>query len=189
MMIEVIDAIGRRMADPELLDVLGAGAESQVIKNIKTGNWAANAPLTQAVKGNSKPLQDSGSLMATIAHRVEAGKAIVGTTHIAARLLHYGGEVTAKRTKFLAIPAGRETRTFMRQYGLTPRACIEGMKAAGYSIWFAKNVLMARKGKNGKPRALFILKRSVHVPARPFMTLGPEGRAVLTRMVSRRVFG
>jgi phage gpG-like protein len=189
MMIETLDAIGRRMVDVGLLDTLGTAAEGIVVNNIKTGNWAPNAPLTQDIKGNAKPLQDSGGLMASIAHRVDGDKSIVGTTHIAARILHYGGEITAKRTKFLAIPAGRETRTFMRQYGLTPRACIEGMKGAGYNIWVAKSVIMARKGKTGMPRALFILRRSVTVPARPFMTLGPAGRAVLSRMVARRVFG
>jgi len=189
VIVQTLDALGRRMADPELLDVLGAAAESLVVKNIKTGSWAPNAPLTQAVKGNAKPLQDSGAFMASIAHRVEGGKAVVGTNRPGARLQHYGGEVTAKSSKFLAIPAGRETRTFMRQYGLTPRACIAGMKSAGYQIWVAKSVVMARKGKTGKPRALFILRRSVHVPARPFMTLGADGRAVLERMVARRVFG
>ena len=189
MIIQTLDALDRRMADPELLDVLGVAAEGLVVKNIKTGSWAPNAPLSQAVKGNAKPLQDSGALMASFAHRVESGRAIVGTNRPGARLLHYGGEVTAKKSKFLAIPAGRETRTFMRQYGLTPRACISGMKAAGYQIWFAKSVVMARKGKTGKPRALFILRRSVRIPARPFMALGPDGRAVLERMVARRVFG
>lgn len=189
MIVETLDALGRRMADPGLLNVLGVAAEGLVVKNIKTGSWAANAPLTQDVKGNAKPLQDSGGLMASIANRVEDGKAIVGTNHIAAKILHYGGEVKAKRTRFLAIPAGCETRVFMRQYGLTPRACIEGMKAAGYTIWIAKSVIMARKGKTGKPRVLFFLRRSVHVPARPFMTLGDNGRAVLQKMVARRVFG
>jgi phage gpG-like protein len=189
VMIETLDALGRRMVDPELLDVLGAAAEGLVVKKIKTGPWVANAALTQDVKGNSKPLQDSGGLMASIAHRTEGVKAIVGTMHVAARLLHYGGEVTPKRTKFLAIPAGRETRTFMRQFGLTPRACIEGMKAAGYNIWISRGVIMARKGKTGKPRALFFLRRSVRIPARPFMTLDENGRAILSRMVARRVFG
>lgn len=189
MIVETLDALGRRMADPELLDVLGSAAEGLVVKNIKTGSWVANAPLTQDVKGNSKPLQDSGGLMGTIAHRVEGYLAIVGTNHIAAKLLHFGGEVRAKNTKFLAIPAGRQTRVFMRQYGLTPRACIEGMKAAGYQIWIAKSLIMARKGKTGKPRVLFLLRRSVTVPARPFMTLGDQGRTVLERMVARRVFG
>jgi phage gpG-like protein len=189
MIVETLDALGRRMADPELLDLLGSTAEGLVVKNIKTGAWTANAPLTQNVKGNSKPLQDSGALMGSIAHHVEGDRAVVGTTHVAARLLHYGGEVRAKKTKFLAIPAGRETRAFMRQYGLTPRSCIEGMEAAGYQVWVAKSVIMARKGKTGKPHALFLLRRSVTVPARPFLTLGDQGRAVLERMVARRVFG
>jgi phage gpG-like protein len=189
MMIETLDRIGRRMTDVGLLDELGVAAESLVIKGIKTGSWAPNAALTSAIKGNALPLQDRGGLLGSFAHRVEGDKAVVGTNHIAAKILHYGGEITPKKAKYLAIPAGRETRTFMRQYGLTPRACIEGMKAAGYQVWIAKSVIMARKGKTGKPRMLFLLRRSVHVPARPFMSLDEDGRRVLTRMAARRVFG
>jgi phage gpG-like protein len=189
MIIATLDALGRRMADPELLDVLGSAGVSQVQKNITNGNWAPNAALTQAVKGNSKPLRDTGGFLASFAHRVEGDKAVVGTNHPAARILHDGGTITPKHSKFLAIPAGRETRTFMRQYGLTPRACIEGMKAAGYQIWFAKSAILARKGKTGKPRLLFILRRSVTIPARLFMRLGAGGIAVLERVVARRVFG
>jgi phage gpG-like protein len=189
MMIETLDRIGRRMVDVGLLDELGVTAEGLIVKGIKAGSWAPNAPLTQAIKGNALPLRDSGGLLSSFAHRVEDGKTIVGTNHIAARLLNFGGEITPKKAKFLAIPAGRETRAFMRQYGLTPRACIDGMKAAGYQVWVAKSVIMVRKGKTGKPRALFLLRRSVHVPARHFMELGDQGRTILTRIAAKRMFG
>jgi phage gpG-like protein len=189
MMVDVLDAIGRRMADPELLDVLGSAAESMIIKNIKTGSWAANAPLTQDVKGNDKPLQDSGGFLGSFAHRVEGNKAIVGTTHVAARILNYGGTIRPKAAKNIAIPASHDTRTIMRMYGLTPRACIEGMKAAGYQIWISGACIMARKGKTGKPRALFLLRKSVTIPARHYMEFSPEGRTVLSRMAAKRIFG
>ena len=82
--------------------------------------------------------------------------------------------MSAKNARSLAIPAGARTRTLMRQYGATPRSCIDGMKAGGYSVWTVKakggsSVVMARKGKRGIPFALFILKRSVKIPARPFL--------------------
>jgi len=187
-MIETLDRIGRRMVDVELLDELGVTAEGLIVKGIKTGPWAPNAPLTVAIKGNALPLQDSGGFLGSFAHRVESGKAIVATNHVAARILNFGGEVTPIKSKFLAIPAGRETRTFMRQYGLTPRACIEGMKSAGYQVWIAKSVIMVRKGKTGKPRALFLLRRSVHVPARHYIELGEQGRKILARVADRRIF-
>lgn len=189
MMIETLDAIGRRISDPALLDVLGSAAEGLVIKNIKTGSWAANSALTQEVKGNAKPLQDSGRFLASIAHRVEGDKAVVGSTHVAARILHYGGTIRPKAAKNLAIPASHDTRTFMRMYGLTPRTCIEGMKNAGYKIWISGACIMAQKGKTGKPRALFILRKSITIQARHYMTLGVEGREILIRLADRKVFG
>lgn len=188
MILETLDRLGRRMVDPALLDELGSVAVAQVQKNIKTGSWAPNSALTQAVKQNGMPLRDSGGLLASINHRVEGSAAVVGTNHVAAEILHNGGTITPKRAKFLAIPAGKETRAFMRQYGLTPRACIEGMKAAGYKVWVAKSVIMARKGKTGKPLALFLLRRSVTIPARPFFRLPPASIQILERVVTRRVF-
>jgi len=188
MIVETLDRIGRRIRDPQLLDLLGSTATSQVQKNIVTGGWAPNAALTQAVKQNAMPLRDSGGLLTSFRHRIEGDVAIVGTNLPYAEIAHNGGTITPKRSKFLAIPLGRETRAFMRQYGLTPRACLEGMKAAGYSIWFAKSVIMAKKGKTGRPRALFLLRRSVTIPARPFFRLPAESISVLERVAARRIF-
>jgi len=189
VIVETLDALGRRMGDPALVDLVGSAAVAQVQKNVERGPWAPNAALTQAVKGNAIPLRDSGALLASFHHRVERDAAIIGTTHVAAEMLHNGGTITPKRTRFLAIPAGRETRAFMRQYGLTPRACIEGMKAAGYAVWVSKSTVLARKGKTGKVRALFFLRRSVEIPARPFFRLPETSVRILERVAARRVFG
>ena len=189
MIVQTLDALGRRLADPGLLSTLGSAAVAQVQKNIEAGPWTPNAPLTQDVKRNGKPLRDSGALLASIAFRVDGDHVVIDTNHPAAEILHNGGTITPKRSRFLAIPAGRETRAFMRQYGLTPRACIEGMKASGYSVWVDKSVIMARKGKTGKPRVLFILRRSVTIPARHFLRLPEERVRILERVVARRIFG
>ncbi len=185
--IETVDALGRRMRDPYLLSMLASIAVSQVQKNIQKGSWTPNAALTTSVKGSSLPLRDRGQLLSSFFPGIADDKAIVGTNHIAARILHDGGTITPKRTRFLAVPAGGQTRAFMRQYGATPRACIEGMKAAGYSIFFSGPVLMAKK-KEERAYALFIMKRSVKIPARPFMKLPPESVRVLEKFVSGRVF-
>lgn len=187
MMVETIDALGRRIQDPHLLSTLASIAASQVQKNIASGHWAPNAALTTELKGNALPLRDKGHLLASITSGVEGDKGIVGTNLRQARILHDGGVITPKRTRFLAIPANSGTRAFMRQYGATPRACIEGMKSAGYSIYFAKNVVMAKKGK-GRPHALFILKRSVTIPARQFMRLGRESVKIIELAAARRIF-
>lgn len=189
MINETLDALGQRMRDPYLLTVLGSVAASQVQKNIIKGPWAPNAPLTREVKGSSIPLRDKGHLLASITSGTEEGKAVVGTNHVAAKILHFGGIIVPKNTRFLAVPTG-EARAFMRIYGATPRACIQNMKAAGYKFFYGGPVLMAQlKGKNQRPHALFIMKRSVTIPKRPFMTLPPESVKVLELTAAKRIFG
>lgn len=193
MTVEVLDALNRRMSNPSLLEMVGVMAVSLVQKNIVSGSWAPNAPLTVDVKGSSKPLRDTGGLLASLAKRIEGGAVIVGTNHRAARILHDGGTITPKAARSLAIPAGKQTKAFMRMYGPTPRACIEGMKAAGYSVWIPKGkpVILARQGKGESARThlLFILRKSVTIPARPFMRLPRASVSILEKAVARRIFG
>lgn len=159
-------------------------------RRIAGGVQPPNAPLTIELKGGERTLRDRGGLMASIAGRSGPRRAEVGSAAVQARILQQGGVVTAKRAKSLAIPASARTRTLMRQYGATPRACIEGMQAAGYSVWRPKadkdgdgSVLMARKGKRGVPFALFFLKRSVHIPARPYLFIDEVDEIVILSLI------
>lgn len=144
-----------------------------------------NAPLTQAIKGGATPLMDSGSYLASIAAKSSSTRAEAGTNKPQARLLQEGGIIRAKRAKNLAIPAGARTRTMMRRYGMTPRTCIEAMKSDGYAIYMTpkSRVLWAKKGKTGKPFPLFILKKSVKIPARPHLYIDAQDEIVILRMV------
>lgn len=186
MIIETLDALGQRMQDPYLLSLLGSIALSQVQKNIVRGKWAPNAPLTREVKGSSLPLRDKGQLLASFAYGTENGKAVVGTNHVAAEIVHNGGEIRPRNTRFLAVPMG-DARAFMRSYGATPRSCIQNMKAAGYRFFYRGPVLMAQRGK-GKPHGLFIMKRSVRIPARRFMELPQEYVDVIALAAQKRIF-
>jgi phage gpG-like protein len=187
MTIAVLDALEMQLKDPTLLDQIGSLGVSLVQKNIETGPWVPNSPLSQDYKGNSKPLRDTGGLLNSIAHQVGSGVVFIGSNHIAARILHDGGTITPKRTRFLAVPLGAETRRFMRMYGHTPRSCIEGMKAAGYKIWVAKGVILAQKGKQGRVRALFVLKTSIRIPSRPFLRLPERSVRIIEQAVMRRL--
>lgn len=188
MTIEIVNALEKNINNPELLNTIAVLADSLVQKNITNGSWAQNSSLTQSVKLNNKPLRDKGLLLTSITHRVLFGSIIVGSNHPAAEILNNGGVITPKNSKALAVPAGPQTMAFMRTYGLTPKACIEGMKATGYVFWYAKNVLMTQKGKRGKPHALFIMRKSITIPARPFMQLPPESIKILEKAVCRRIF-
>lgn len=187
MKIEVLDRLERNIKDPRLLEDLGVQAVSLVQKNIKEGPWESNSSLTQEVKQNNKPLQDRGKLLSSITYKTYGSYIEVGTNHVAAKILHDGGVIRPKSSKFLAIPASRESRKFMRAYGATPRACISGMEAAGYKVWFAKNMILAQRENGRKTYALFVLKRSIKIPARPFLELPDQSVKILPRSVMRRL--
>ena len=167
-----------------------AAMASSAQRKLQSGKWVANSALTSAVKGSSKPLQDRGQLLASQTYRVESDtKGIVGYSHPGAGILHNGGTIRPKRAKFLTIPAGRKTRSLMRTYGFSPRACMDGMKAAGYRVWpifglRGNPIICASKGK-GKPFTLFILKKSVRIPARPWTRPDETDRTMLRAMMAR----
>ena len=104
-----------------------------------------------------------------------------------------GGTVTAKG-KSLAIPASYQTRLLMRKYNAQkPRELIEAMKADGYSVFRLKkegggstNILLAKK-KRGEPFALFILKKSVKIPARPYLYLDEADEKFVTNEIRKSV--
>ena len=169
----------------ELHQKIGSYVTSSTQRKIKTGIVPSNAPLTVAIKGNDKTLRDRGQLMASITARSDESKVVVGTNHIAAKTMQYGQTIRAKG-KWLWIPAGRQTRTWQRRYGFAPGEVMKGLKTDGYNTWVqskkgsSSGVVMAKKGKRGKLWIVFILKKSVTIPARPFLFLDDTDRQVIT---------
>lgn len=156
-------------------------------RRIQGGLNPPNSGLTRAIKGGAKPLMDSGSYIASIAGKSSARQAEAGSAKKWARLLQEGGTIKPVKAKFLTIPAGARTRTLMRRYGMTPRACIEAMKADGYSIWTSYGKgganMFARKGKKGQMFLLFILKKSITIPARPHLYIDAQDEIVILSMI------
>lgn len=166
---------------------------SSVQKRINAGILPANSALTTAVKQGNKTLRDSGRLLASITARNTSDMGAVGTNHIAAKINQFGGTIKAKK-RWLLIPASKETRKMQRKYGFRPKDCMAGMESAGYTIrWVASKgkgmvVTATTKGKR-KTFVLFIAKRSVKIPARPFLKIDRSDRDVLAEMLRRSVHG
>jgi hypothetical protein len=170
----------------EVMDKIGLYGVGLVQKNLTTGNWAPNSPLTVLLKGSSKPLVGrTGNLNTKLNFRREGTDTVVigypSDTLAYARLVHDGGEIRPKTSKYLAIPATKQIATLC--LSLTPRQVTAQYKAQGYETWFhaAKGdgaVIMAQS-KRGKPFVLFILKRSIRLPARPFMNLDNQAQDLL----------
>jgi phage gpG-like protein len=180
----VLVDMAARIESPEYLSGLAARATSLVQKNIKEGAWAANAPLTIANKKGSKPLLDSNELLTSLASRVEGQSVICGTVKRYAQTVHDGGTIKPQNTKFLTIPASWSVRRKM--LGSSPRGYIESLKKAGYAVFFRVRkggdsgvVMMQPKKKGAEPVVIFILKKSITLPARPFMRLPEEYLAQL----------
>ena len=168
-------------------------------QKINQGIAPANAPLTVAVKGGknpSKTLYDHGHLIGSIAGRATTTEASVGTNKLYAKLQHFGGTIKAKK-QWLFIPASAETRKMQRKYSFAVGELMRKMRADGYNVWFQvngnKGVVMAEKklkrykrddsGKKvHKAFVLFILKKEVVIPARPFLSIDELDRKVIIRM-------
>jgi hypothetical protein len=66
----------------------------------------------------------------------------------------------------------------------SPGALITAMKAAGYTFFYTPltKVLCAQKGK-GKPFALFVTRKSVTIPPRPFLHIDEKDEAYIVKLV------
>ena len=166
---------------------------SSAVRKINGNIPPENAPLTQEVKQRNKTLRDNGQLMASIAPQNGKDWAAAQTNKKQAKILQEGGTVTAKG-KSLAIPASYQTRLLMCKYNAQkPRELIEAMKADGYSVFRLKkegggstNILLAKK-KRGEPFALFILKKSVKIPTRPYLYLDDADEKFVTNEIRKSV--
>jgi len=161
---------------------------SSTQRKIKEGIGPANAPLTRSVKKNNKTLRDRGNLLTSFTGKVTGHSAEVGTHYPPAQVLHNGAVIRPRKARYLYIPASAKTRSLMRRYGSTPGRCIQGMKASGYNIFYTRAAVMAKMQKNN-PFVLFILKKEVKIPARPFLFLDATDRATLMKMLRNFIRG
>lgn len=169
-----------------LMKELSLMALSAIQKNIENGIKPDNAPLTALVKQGKQTLHDMGTLRSSLNARSTETEAVVATN---VRYAHIHNPedgrtqtvIRPKSSKYLCLPASSYTRTLLRRYDWSPREVIEGLRAKEYAVYrpYKKgsrtraNVIMAKK-KRKEPFALFILKTSVTIPARPFMFLSDD---------------
>lgn len=185
-----------RLANPKpLMKELSLKALSAIQKNIESGVKPDNAPLTKAVKQGNSTLRDSGKLRASLTARHSETEAVVGT-NVPYAHLHNPEDgrtetvIRPKGAKFLCLPAGTYTRTLFRKYGWSPREVIAGLEAKGFAVYRPykrgggdrSNVIMAKE-KGKEPFAVFILKKSIKVPARPFMYLPDDVMAAIEKRI------
>lgn len=179
------DKINERTLEPTMKKIskfLVSSAVKKINGNIPPGN----APLTQAVKQGSNTLRDNGQLMASIAPQNGKTWAAANTNVKYAKINQEGGTIQGK-TKGLWLPAGAMTRTLSRRFNAQSAGeLIRSMRSAGYSFYRVKNVFFA-KTKKGKPFPLFIIKKSVKIPSRPFLYISKEDEKFITAEIQKAI--
>ena len=159
---------------------------SSAVRKINGNIPPENAPLTQEVKKGNKTLRDNGQLMASIAPHNGLDWAAAQTNLKYAKINQEGGTIYSKG-KGLWLPAGAKTRTLMRRYNAQkPAELIQAMKGDGYSFFRTGKVFCAKK-KKGEPFALFIIKQSVTIPARPFLYIDEKDEKHIAREIKKAV--
>lgn len=163
-------------------------------------NWPKEPGLssfTRLSRTGGAPLLDKGTLRITLTGAnpgaVQQGSGslnaatkdsgVVGSTLPYAALHNFGGTITPKQAKALALPATREARQAGSPRNFSRKLFFVPARSGNAIGWLAERIKKARKGeKAGEIRRHYLLKASVTIPARRFMPteqqFAPEGLKV-----------
>jgi len=195
MALEALDKLASALQTPGKLDTIGGMAAEMIRSKIHKGDgFAPLSPATVAYRGEGRPLQDTGALRDSITFKVVDERTVnVGTNKPYAAIQNNGGVIHAKKAKWLWIPAAG-TRQLQRKYGYSVTDVLNGLKAAGYKIFFPKEKRIVcyqekRRTRNEKgelvyvSHILFYLKKSVEIPARRFFYLSDHDMQIIMKEV------
>ena len=143
----------------------------------------------------SPPNSQSGNLLNSIhyASPDRLGtplKAAFGSNAEYAKILEFGGTITAKRTKYLPVPVNKAAKDMLR------RAMGESLRGQNLKLIVAKGKAMlvekTRTGREKKSGAVFVLKRSIYIAPRPLFrpvisTAGPAMTAAFKVAAQRSI--
>jgi phage gpG-like protein len=129
------------------------------------------------------PAMRTGLLAQRITYEVTGPLLEVGTRDIRAAMLQYGGTVRPKSAKALTIPVspeayGKRARDFSNLVLIKPR--MKDPESIG--------LLVRKKGRGKKEttEALFVLRRSAKIEARPFLAWKPQDKKYLLTALQRQ---
>jgi phage gpG-like protein len=161
-----------------MMDEIGLMGVTSVKRNFQTGGRPSKwkAPLFRT----GKALRDTGDLMGSMDYEVQGKTILVGTNSIKAKIHHFGGIIRAKNVKALPIPlnakAAKAQRNVKSVREIPDLALIPRKGKPPLLVKFkgrkSKSGAYSMKGASLEP--WFILKKSVNMPARPFLMLQPQ---------------
>ena len=145
-----------------LLNSLGVIALRQIKARIRGGL------IRPSTNKTGTTLVRSAKLINSLTYRGEGNQVLIGTNLAYARIQHEGGTIRPKSARFLAIP-------------LCPAAAAR--KPRDFTDTFIAKGVIFQKQPGKAPLALYALKRSVTLPARPYLFLDESDREPLRALV------
>jgi len=157
--------------DNEVRTIVGVKSRDRIKKRIFEGR--IQHPDGKA-KESGKWLLKSRHLASGINYKVTSDKVLLsveGPARKYAKILHEGGTIRPKKAKFLAIP-------------LTPAARVK--KPRDFDKTFIKKgVIFRKEGK--KITALYVLKKSVEIPAFDYLKLKDDDLKIIVKVVKNHM--
>jgi phage gpG-like protein len=162
---------------------VGSMATDMIRSHLYRGQgFAPLSPATAEYRGAGRPLQDTGALRDSITYSLAGSDTVsVGTNKPYAKIQNNGGVIRAKKN-WLWIPA-TGTRQLQRRYGYGVTAVLNGLKAAGYSVFRKGRTVCFRKKGEKNAHTAFYLKKSVEIPKREFFYLTEKEKTQLMQEV------
>jgi phage gpG-like protein len=131
--------------------------------------------------GGNKLLRDKGLLFGSVAGRVTDRGIEVFASHPAANVHQFGATITAKRGKYLAIPVTKEAKRIgSPRLNKFPRPLFVMHARNGLGLYLAERL------QDGTLVVHYILRRSVTVPARPFIGFSAETLEAFEKIIASR---
>lgn len=152
--------------DKAFLDKLGVDVIQSITHRIRSQQ------INPKTDKEGTTLVRSSHLIRSIRHLATNNSIMVGTNLIYARILHEGGVITPKRAKYLAIP-------------ISPLASVH--KPRDFSDTFISKGIIFQKQEDGEPLPLYVLKKQVTIPARPYMFIDTPTRDKLVMSIANHV--
>lgn len=146
----------------DMLKLIGVIVVRQINARIRTGK------ISPQTNKRGTTLVNRGKLMRSIKYRTDGNSVIISAgsaTVPYARIHHEGGVIKPKNAKYLAIP-------------ITAQAKLYKPRDYPGQTFIAKGVIFL-KVDGGKPVPLYVLKKQVTIPARPYMFVDDGDKAQL----------
>lgn len=175
-----VEGLKKKLDSPgPLLKSIGVLLVSSTRRRFREGKapsgrkWKPLSKVTLAARrGGTHPLLDKGMLRDSVNFQVSSDAVTIGTVLKQARVHQLGATIRPKRAKMLAIPLKKEARA------RSPRDFPD------LFVWrrFGK-VFLARASTRGNLSLMYLLKRSVKIPARAFIGISREDERDMTDIV------